>query len=266
MGARRSSASCPSTPRSSRRGTLGHAPLVSRAADLPGGLLDLFSNDAVDELVSRRGLRTPFLRVAKRRHRPCRTSAFTAGGGIGAGIADQVSDDKLLRLFADGSTLVLQGLHRTWQPIIAFCQQLAADLGHPVQANAYVTPPQNNGFSDHYDVHDVFVLQVGRREALADRTHRCTSRPLRDQPWTDRRAAVEEARASEPLLEIDAPTGRLPLPPARLPARGHRPRRRQHPPHARRPRLDPPSPRRRARRPRRSRPRAGTNTCGPRYP
>ena len=55
---------------------------------------------------------------------------------------------------------MLQGLHRTWPPLVAFCQQLAAELGHPVQANAYVTPPQSQGFDDHYDVHDVFVLQV----------------------------------------------------------------------------------------------------------
>ena len=87
----------------------GSRPLLSRAADLPKGFGDLFSNDAVDELVSRRGLRTPFLRVAKN-GTTLADSAFTAGGGTGAGIGDQVSDDKLLRLFADGSTLVLQGL------------------------------------------------------------------------------------------------------------------------------------------------------------
>ena len=48
--------------------------------------------------------------------------AFTRGGGIGAGIADQVSEDRLLSLFADGATMVLQGLHRTWRPVTAFAQ------------------------------------------------------------------------------------------------------------------------------------------------
>ena len=34
-----------------------------------------------------------------------------------------------------------------------------------MQANAYITPPQNQGFSHHYDVHDVFVLQLaGEKE------------------------------------------------------------------------------------------------------
>ena len=45
--------------------TWGTSPLVTRAADLPGGLLELFAEGAVDELVSRRGLRAPFLRVAR---------------------------------------------------------------------------------------------------------------------------------------------------------------------------------------------------------
>jgi lysine-specific demethylase/histidyl-hydroxylase NO66 len=177
----------------------GSRPLLSRAADLPGGFGDLFSNDAVDELISRRGLRTPFLRVAKNGS-TLADSAFTAGGGTGAGIADQASDDKLLRLFADGATLVLQGVHRTWEPVLRFTQDLAADLGHPVQVNAYVTPPQNTGFSDHYDVHDVFVLQVEGEKRWRIREPVRPS-PLRDDPWTDHRAAVEEAATQPPLLE-----------------------------------------------------------------
>ena len=124
------------------------------------------------------------------------TSAFTAPGGVGAGIADQVSDDKLTALFAGGSTLVLQALHRVWPPIIDFCQQLSADLGHPVQANAYVTPPQNQGFDDHYDVHDVFVLQIAGRKKWSIHAPVLPS-PLRDQPWTDRRDAVAR-RPSRP--------------------------------------------------------------------
>ena len=180
--------------------TWGTSPLVTRAADLPGGLLELFAEGAVDELVSRRGLRAPFLRVA-RDGQTLGDREFTQGGGVGASVADQVSDDKLLRLFAAGSTIVLQGLHRTWSPLIDFCQQLAEELGHPVQANAYVTPRQSTGFSDHYDVHDVFVLQVGGEKhwRLRRPVHPA---PLRDEPWTSHRAAVEQASTQEPALEF----------------------------------------------------------------
>jgi lysine-specific demethylase/histidyl-hydroxylase NO66 len=179
----------------------GQQPLLSPAGDLPAGRFsELLDADAIDELVSERGLRTPFLRVAKN-GATLTDRAFTAPGGVGAGIADQVSDDKLVRLFADGSTLVLQALHRVLPPILEFCQQLAAELGHPVQANAYVTPSQNQGFSAHYDVHDVFVLQIeGEKRWLIHPP--VLESPLRDQPWADRKAQVEK-RAQEPPL-IDA--------------------------------------------------------------
>jgi bifunctional lysine-specific demethylase and histidyl-hydroxylase NO66 len=175
----------------------GQQPLLSPAADLPGGLTQLLSGDSIDELVSQRGLRTPFLRVA-RNGTTLADRAFTAPGGVGAGISDQVSDDRLVRLFADGSTLVLQALHRFWPPIIEFCQRLAAELGHPVQANAYITPPQNQGFSAHYDVHDVFVVQIdGEKQWQIHRP--ILDSPLRDQPWNDRKAAVQQ-QAQEPAL------------------------------------------------------------------
>ena len=177
----------------------GQEPLLSSAADLPGGFSELLDAKAIDELVSKRGLRTPFLRVAKN-GTTLADRAFTASGGVGAGIADQVSDDRLVRLFADGSTLMLQALHRVWPPILDFCQKLAAEMGHPVQANAYVTPPQNQGFSAHYDVHDVFVLQIEGEKRW--RIHRpVLASPLRDQPWNDRRADVEKRAEEAPLME-----------------------------------------------------------------
>ncbi len=179
--------------------TWGRRALLSPAAALPQGFGDLLDAAAVDELVSQRGLRTPFLRVA-RRGSTLPERDFTAGGGVGAAIGDQVSDDRLLRLFADGATMVLQGLHRVWPPIVGFAQQLAADLGHPVQVNAYVTPPQSQGFDDHYDVHDVFVLQIDgdKHWRIHEPVHEA---PLRDQPWTDHRAAVEQAAGTEPVID-----------------------------------------------------------------
>ena len=163
------------------------------------GFGDLLDADAVDELVSERGLRTPFLRVA-RDGSTLGDSSFTAPGGVGATIGDQVSDDSLVRLFADGATMVLQALHRVWPPVLAFCQRLAVDLGHPVQANAYVTPPQNQGFSNHYDVHDVFVLQISgeKRWVIHAPVHPA---PLRHQPWTDRRRAVQRRATEEPIID-----------------------------------------------------------------
>lgn len=165
----------------------------------PAGFGDLFSAAAVDELVSRRGLRTPFLRVAKN-GATLPDAAFTRPAGVGATIADQLDDTALWRHFGDGATLVLQALHRTWGPVADFCAALAGELGHPVQANAYITPPQNRGFDDHYDVHDVFVLQIegSKRWIIHQPVY---SDPLRDQPWSDRADEVSTAAGTEPAID-----------------------------------------------------------------
>ncbi|MGY4642662.1 cupin domain-containing protein [Cellulomonas sp. URHB0016] len=177
----------------------GRAPLLSRAADLGDGFGDLFSLGAVDELVSRRGLRTPFVRMAKEGE-VLDAERFTAPGGYGAEIGDQVSSVKVLHELAAGSTLVLQGLHRTWEPIADLTRRLSAEIGHPCQVNAYVTPPQSRGFDPHYDVHDVLVLQVhGEKHwTVHAPVH---PDPLRSQPWSGHRDAVAARGAEPPVID-----------------------------------------------------------------
>ncbi len=171
----------------------GQRPLLSRCDDLKGRFDDLLDLDAVDELLSARGLRTPFLRIA-RSGEVVDSRQFTGPGGAGAEVADQVRDDQVAALFGDGATIVLQGLHRMWPPVIDFVTRLAEELGHPAQANAYVTPRSSRGFAAHYDVHDVFVLQLAGSKHWT--VHPPVRRdPLRDQPWT--RYSTEVAAAAE---------------------------------------------------------------------
>ncbi|GIE77236.1 hypothetical protein Aph02nite_31860 [Actinoplanes philippinensis] len=180
----------------------GREPLLSRAADLggPDGFTGLLSPPAVDELLSRRGLRTPFVRVA-RQGKVLPGGRYTGGGGVGAEISDQVLDEQIMRLYADGATVVLQGLHRLWPPLIDFAGRLGADLRRPLQINAYLTPPSSQGFSTHYDTHDVFVLQVdGTKQwhihppVLPD--------PLERQPWGGRADEVAATAQGEPALDV----------------------------------------------------------------
>ncbi len=177
----------------------GREPLV-RAGAGATGFPDLLDLDGVDELLSRRGLRTPFLRLA-RDGAVLDSGSFTGGGGVGAEIGDQVRDDQVAALFGDGSTIVLQGLHRTWPAVADLAVSLTGELGHPVQANAYITPPSSQGFSAHYDVHDVFVLQLAGRKHW--RVHAPVHEaPLRSQPWAERAEAVA-ARARDDAPAID---------------------------------------------------------------
>jgi lysine-specific demethylase/histidyl-hydroxylase NO66 len=179
----------------------GHAPLLSRAAELgDAGFTDLLSPDAVDELLSRRGLRTPFLRVAQR-GTVLPAERFTGSGGAGAEVGDQVADDKVMRLYADGATLVLQGLHRLWPPLIAYARRLGAEMRRPLQINAYLTPPGSRGFSTHYDTHDVFVLQVDGTKRW--RIHEpVLTDPIEQQAWDGRADEVAATAEGEPALDV----------------------------------------------------------------
>jgi bifunctional lysine-specific demethylase and histidyl-hydroxylase NO66 len=178
----------------------GREALHTEASDLPRGFDDLLDLAGIDELLSRRGLRTPFLRMAKDGV-VVPASSFTRSGGVGATVADQVDSRAVARLFADGTTIVLQALHRIWPALIDFAAELTAELGHPVQVNAYVTPPSSRGFSAHYDVHDVFVLQLaGEKRWVVHQP--AFEAPLRSQPWTERRHVVERAAEGPPALDI----------------------------------------------------------------
>jgi bifunctional lysine-specific demethylase and histidyl-hydroxylase NO66 len=182
----------------------GRTFLHSTASDLAAagripGYGDLLSTDDVDELLSRRGLRTPFLRVAQDGKIQA-AREFTGSGGAGAEIADQVIDEKVLDHYAEGATLVLQGLHRLWPPLIEFAGALSAELAAPIGVNAYVTPPDSRGFATHYDTHDVFVLQVAGRKRW--RIHQpVRPDPLERQP--SGRHAVEVGAVSDSPAVLD---------------------------------------------------------------
>jgi hypothetical protein len=83
----------------------------------------------------------------------------------GTPLTGLVDARKVLDLFDGGATVVLQGLHRYWPPLTELVRGLELALGHPCQANAYLTPPGSQGFARHSDSHDVFVFQThGRKQ------------------------------------------------------------------------------------------------------
>jgi hypothetical protein len=115
--------------------------------------------DDVDRIVSSQGLRLPAFRLV-RDGGTLPSSSYTKTTRTGSEAATGVMDAQAVyREFVAGATMVFQGMHRYWQPLALFCRQLEQSLGHPVQANAYVTPPGSQGFDAHEDEHDVFVLQ-----------------------------------------------------------------------------------------------------------
>jgi hypothetical protein len=131
----------------------------------PARLVGLLSLDDVDQLLTSVALRTPALRVVKD-GLVLPSSRFTRSATMaGSPLTGLVDARKVLALFDDGATVVLQGLHRYWPPLTRLVRELELALGHPCQANAYLTPPGSQGFSRHSDSHDVFVFQThGRKQ------------------------------------------------------------------------------------------------------
>jgi hypothetical protein len=123
------------------------------------GFDDLLSLDHVDLIVSSMGLRLPSFRLVKDGE-TLPAGRYTKTTRTGSNEATGVMDSRaVFDEFADGATMVFQSMHRYWGPLADYCRRLELALGHPVQANAYITPPGAQGFGAHEDEHDVFVLQ-----------------------------------------------------------------------------------------------------------
>ncbi len=126
----------------------------------PDDLAALLTVDDVDHLLAETALRTPQLRVIRDGMvLPARSWTRRASIG-GQPLTGLVDVRRVLDLVDSGATLVLQGLQRYWPPLTRLLAELEHELGHPCQANAYLTPPVSQGFDWHADAHDVFVVQT----------------------------------------------------------------------------------------------------------
>jgi lysine-specific demethylase/histidyl-hydroxylase NO66 len=127
----------------------------------PADLVGLLSFDDVDHLLTSTAIRTPAVRLAQNGS-VLPASAYTRSRATLAGqaLTGLVDARKVIDLFEGGATVVLQGMHRYWPPLTQLVAELELALGHPCQANAYLTPPGSQGFAVHSDSHDVFVFQT----------------------------------------------------------------------------------------------------------
>jgi mannose-6-phosphate isomerase-like protein (cupin superfamily) len=126
----------------------------------PRDLVGLLSLEDADRLLTSSAIRTPSIRVAQD-GAVLPESSYTRGATLaGRPLTGLVDARKALALFDGGATIVFQGLHRYWPPLTRLIAELELELGHPCQANAYLTPPGAQGFAVHSDTHDVFVFQT----------------------------------------------------------------------------------------------------------
>jgi len=160
---------------------------------------DLLNVRSVDELVAGVRIRYPLLSLT--RESDGITEAGTRASFDDVAPSAESDTSQVLRRFANGETLILNELHRSWHPVTAFCDAVALGLGHKVQCNAYITPPRSVGFGRHYDTHDVFVLQISGEKRWKI-WKPAIEKPLPDQRFITMFGSAEQIPHTELLLDI----------------------------------------------------------------
>ena len=74
--------------------------------------------------------------------------------------AGRVQPLDVARHFDDGATVIFNQLHARVPALARLCVALGRQFSSRVQTNVYLTPPDAQGFTPHWDTHDVFVLQI----------------------------------------------------------------------------------------------------------
>ena len=184
-----------------RRDILFRRPLVSRVSDVRRfGDVEVLWDDLL-----RRGTRQPAFRVV-RGGRTLAESDVTRRAGIGnRDLEDLVAANAVIERYRGGDTVVLQGLHHTNPRLAKLANNIALALDHPVQINAYLSPPSAQALDLHFDFHDVFVVQLaGSKRWRVWRPLPRTTAPVKGRHHI---AAPRLDELGDPLLDFTMSAG-----------------------------------------------------------
>jgi mannose-6-phosphate isomerase-like protein (cupin superfamily) len=134
----------------------GRAPHHHRTGDDFADVLSLADVDAVLSSAVRRP-EVRLMRAGEAVHAASWCTTIRLGGRQ---VGDVIDPAAVGRALLDGATVVLQSLHRTVPSVGRFASALEAEISHPVQVNAYLTPPGAAGLAPHADGHDVIAVQL----------------------------------------------------------------------------------------------------------
>lgn len=134
----------------------GRAPHHHRTGD---DFADVLTVADVDALLTS-AVRRPEVRLMRAGQAVDAASWCTTIRLGGRQVSEVVDPSSVGRALLDGATVVLQSLHRTVPSVGRFASALEAEISHPVQVNAYLTPPGAAGLAPHADGHDVIAVQL----------------------------------------------------------------------------------------------------------
>jgi ribosomal protein L16 Arg81 hydroxylase len=121
---------------------------------------NVLTTEDIDDFLSQQNLHPDGVRLVNNKQSVdakewTKTETLLAGN-----IKTIVSPEKVFDLFDQGATIILNAAEKTILRLAKACIAIEQELKIRVQANIYITPPNSQGFAAHYDVHDIFTMQV----------------------------------------------------------------------------------------------------------
>ena len=144
----------PVSPTEFREHYYGRKPLLVRGH--PEKFRDLFTWEDLNRVLNGWPVPHPMLYL------PTRT----------LGRIDASTPGSLLQGFRAGATMVMDMIHLFDPKVGRFTRALEAETGEPISTNLYLSQRREAAFDRHYDLHDIFVLQIYGHKAwsLYERT------------------------------------------------------------------------------------------------
>jgi ribosomal protein L16 Arg81 hydroxylase len=120
----------------------------------------LITLDEILNYTSRNDLRYPAVRLVKD-GLSIPLDDYTVNITLGAHeFSSLMNHDQLSGHLKQGATIQFQYLQLAFNTLQNLCKNISDRYRMHIQANAYLTPPNSQGFAAHYDTHGVFILQV----------------------------------------------------------------------------------------------------------
>lgn len=112
----------------------------------------LFSPASVERILEFSQPQPPSVRFADRAADGPLDVPFSANG--------RINMDKVRKHYLAGRTVILNMVEDHDPQVAGLARAIETELGARVQVNCYLTPSGAQGFSAHYDTHDVLVVQI----------------------------------------------------------------------------------------------------------
>lgn len=109
---------------------------------------DLFSWQKLNYLLNFHEFKYPELRLA-----------------LDGKVQEASANENIIKLCKEGATLIINKVNKLIPEVATLAAEIQYEIGYGTQVNAYCSWPGKQGFSSHYDTHEVFILQVeGKKE------------------------------------------------------------------------------------------------------